>query len=642
VATRRGAISDAGDRDDADRPDDRIDDRTDDRTDDRLESSLIGMAAALDETGGRTIADEPTLETASAVTALAAGTTAPPTTEVDERTAADAAGSRHVVKSAAVITLGTLMGSLLGLVRVETLNVLFYGIASGAFTIALRPIQQVSDLLVGGSVSGALMPTFVDYSAAERRRELRLIYCTVANLVALVMIVAAVGVAVAAPYFVPLETQRFSPEAQQLTVSLVQIASLSLLGLGLYLVGSALLYAMKEVVYPAFATGLYHLGIIVCGVLVLLFALHQAGVPLGAALHPGSSDAGVNLARQQGASGLAIGAALGAAGEFLLLLPGLRRIVRHWRPVLDLRHPAVRQILRLYAPLAAGLLVSVAVQNVDVALTGLTPGGAPENATSIASAVTLIQFPVGLVSAALAFSVLPLLVPAANAGDTASFKRTLILGFRLGLLLMVPAMIGLLVLGVPIVTLLFQHGACDSACTYRNALALGTMAPQLPFIALDQLLIAAYYARKNTIVPMVVGLVGAGVFLLVAAPLAPRIGLPAITWANTLQNTSHAVILFVLLTLTIGDLGMRHLFGGVLRIGVAAAGMAAVCWALLLLLPQLNGRLFASPSLGSALLTLAIAGIGGAVVYFLLAAWLRVAEVRMVGDILRARLSRRR
>lgn len=550
---------------------------------------------------------------------------------------------RRVVKSASIISLGTLLGSVMGFVRSEAINVLFYGDASGAFTLALRPIQQVSDLLVGGSVSGALIPTFVDYSAEEQREELRRIYSTVANLVALVMLAACAIVVVAAPYFVPLETQKFSPDTQRLTVRLVQLAALSLLGLGLYLVGSALLYAMKEVVYPAFAPALYHIGVIAGGVLILLFALHNAGFPLSAALHSSGQESGLmRAARFAGARGLAMGAAVGAFAEFLLLAPAIRRILGHWRPALHLRHPAVRHILRLYAPLATGLIVSVIVQNIDVALTGLTPGGAPENATSIASAVLLIQFPVGLVSSALSLAVFPLLVPAATSGDMDGFKRTLRLGFRLGLLLMIPATVGLLALASPIMVLLFQHGLCGHGCTYRNVLALQTMAGQLPFLVLDQLLIFAYYARKNTVTPTVVGIVGAGIFVLVAAPLAPHIGLPGITWANTVQNSAHAVILFVLLTIAIGDLGMRDLINGGGRILLAGVGMFAVCVGVLHLLPHLSGSLFRLDSSLGALLLLVVAGGVGLVTYFTLVAVLRVEELRTLGTVVRAKLRGRR
>lgn len=553
-----------------------------------------------------------------------------------------ASGHHRIVASAAIITLGNLLSSILGMIRIQTINALFYvGITGGAFVTALRPVQQVSDLLVGGSVSGALIPTFVDYSRPDQRDELRHVYCTVANLVAIMMTVATVGLILAAPYFVPLETSTSGHEGQ-LQVQLVQIAALSLLGLGLYFSGSALLYAMKEVVYPAFATGIYHVGIILCGTLLLLYAVHHAGLPLDALLRHDSTNPALNVAREIGARGLAAGAAIGALGEFLLLLPALRRIVRVWQPVLDLRHPAVRQILRLYAPVVLSLVFSVAAQNLDIALMLRTPGGRYANALSFANTVTLIQFPVGLVAVALSLSVLPSLAAAANANDMSGYKRTLGLGFRLGLLLMIPAMTALLVLARPIMALLFQHGTCGAACTYRNVLALRSNSVQLPFLALDQLLIAAYYARKNTVVPMLVGIASIAVYAVVAIPFAQSIGLPAISFANAMQNTSHAIILFVLLTLSVGNLGARELASGVARIGVAAAGMAGACWGLLALLPRLNPVLFSLDHLAGQLLVVTLVGGVGAVVYLALASVLKVREMQLLGDMVRRKLGRPR
>ena len=163
-----------------------------------------------------------------------------------------------------------------------------------------------------------------------------------------------------------------------------------------------------------------------------------------------------------GAIGLAVGFVIGALGEAVLILPGLRRNRVSLRPTLHMNHPAVRQILRLYLPIAAGLLISVGQQNVELIAQWPAPGDPSRNITALQSATTLMQFPTGLVVAALSFAVLPPLAAAANAGDMAGFKRTLALGFRLGLLLMTPAMVGLIALGTPIVALLFQHGACHT------------------------------------------------------------------------------------------------------------------------------------------------------------------------------------
>ena len=553
----------------------------------------------------------------------------------------EAGAHRRIVSAAALIMAGQLLSSLLGMVRIETINILFYGAASGAFIIALRPIQQISDLLVGGSVSGALIPTFVDYSAPEKRHELRRIYSTVATLVTLLMAVAVAALFFLAPWLATLYLKHASIADQQLTASFIRITAFGLFGLGLYAVGSALLYALKDVVYPAFATFIQHVGVIAIGVIALFIAGAQLGLPVGVIFghHTGGSLAALQTT---GAVGLAAGFVIGAAGEAALILPGLRRARTTWRPALHLRHPAVRQIARLYVPIAAGLLLSLAQQNVELILNGLAPGDANRNITALQSATTLIQFPTGLVVAALSFAVLPPLTAAANANDSAGFKRTLALGFRLGLLLMTPAMVGLIALRTPIVALLFQHGACHTGCTYMNALALQNYAYQLPFLALDQLLIAAFYARKNTITPVVVGVIAIGLWALVAVPFAPTVGMPALAFANATLNSGHAIILFVLLTLSIGNLGVRELWAGLWRIVLSSAVMGAIIWGLLVVLPAWKPAIFTLATLRGQALTVVAVGLPATLVYFALVSLLGVQEVRLLGGIIRSRVGRRR
>lgn len=548
--------------------------------------------------------------------------------------------SRRIVSAAALITLGQLLSSALGMARIETINILFYGAASGAFIIALRPVQQVTDLFAMGAVSGALIPTFVDYAAPERRRELQRIYSTLATLVLLLMALAVVALFVLAPWLATLYLGRAAPADQRLTASFIRITAFGLFGLGLYTVGAALLYALREVVYPAFATFIQHVGVIAVGLAALLVAAARLGAPFGALF---TGQGGVLDALQSaGAVGLGIGFVLGAAGEAALIAPGLRRARAVWRPAFDIRHPAVRQVGRLYAPIAVGLLLSLAQQNAELILNGLAPGDASRNITAMQSATTLVQFPTGLVAAALTFAVLPPLTAAASAGDSAGFKRTLALGFRLGLLLMVPAMVGLIALRTPIVALLFQHGACTIDCTDMNALALQNYAFQLPFLALDQLLIAAFYARKNTLTPVVVGVVSIGLWALVAVPFAPRIGMPALAFASATLNSGHAVILFALLTLALGDLGLRELWGGLWRIALASAVMGALIWGLLAALPLWAPTLFTLDTLPGQALTVAVVGVPAAALYFALISLLGVREARLLADIIRVRLGLRR
>lgn len=523
---------------------------------------------------------------------------------------------RHIAKSATLVMLGNLGSSVMGMVRQIVVAALGVNIA-GPFNSALLPAQTFNDFLVNGSVPGALIPTFNDYSAPEKREELRRLVFTLVNLVIMIMFVAAIIYLVISPWFVEsLLVPGYTGAEKQLALQFSRIIFFSLLALGPFAVLLAALYALKEFGWPAFATVSYHVGIII-----------------------GAVVGGLLGERYLGHLGLAFGVLLGTVGEIALLIPGIRNQRLRYRFVLDLKHPALRRIVKLYIPVALSFLISMGLIFLDQRLASKTPGGGAENYTAMRLATTLIQFPVGLVAAALSFAVLPTLSEHVRAGNTERFKETLLLGFRIGLLLMIPAAAGLIVLRGPIVDLLFQHHNFTHENAVRTAIALQNYAYQLPFVAMDQLLIAAFYARKNTVIPVVVGMVSILGYLAVALPFWSTIGMPALAFANTVQNSLHAVILLVLLRVTIGHLRIRESIPTLLKILVATAAMVAVAWGVQVLLAHIG--LFSLDRLLGQLLTVVIAGGLAVVVYLGGVLLLRVEEVGLVKDALMTKLGRK-
>src|SRR2546426_9903568 len=98
---------------------------------------------------------------------------------------------QHIVKSATLVMLGNLGSSVMGMVRQQVVASFGQGIAS-PFLSAITPAQTFNDFLINGSINGALIPTFNDYAAPEKREELRRLVFTLVNLVLLIMLVSAV------------------------------------------------------------------------------------------------------------------------------------------------------------------------------------------------------------------------------------------------------------------------------------------------------------------------------------------------------------------------------------------------------------------------------------------------------------------
>ncbi|HET8852198.1 MAG TPA: lipid II flippase MurJ, partial [Ktedonobacteraceae bacterium] len=199
---------------------------------------------------------------------------------------------RHIVKSATLVMLGNLGSSSMGMVRQIVVAALGSSVA-GPFTSAISPAQTFNDLLINGSINGALIPTFNDYAAPEKREELRRVVFTIVNLVLIIMAVAAIIFLFIAPWFVAtIQVPGYTAQEKMLTTQFARIIFFSLLALGPFAVLQAALFARKEFGWPAVATASYHVGIIL-----------------------GAIVGGLLGARYNDYLGLAIGVIIGAFGE---------------------------------------------------------------------------------------------------------------------------------------------------------------------------------------------------------------------------------------------------------------------------------------------------------------------------------------
>jgi putative peptidoglycan lipid II flippase len=295
----------------------------------------------------------------------------------------------------------------------------------------------------------------------------------------------------------------------------------------------------------------------------------------------------------------------------------------------DFRHPAVRSVVRLYLPVAAGLTVALGAHVVDINFKSHLPekGGL----ASMQFAIQVVQFPVGLVAAALAFAILPVLSRQAELQNPDAFAGTLSRGMRVSIVLLVPAMVGLLVLATPITALLYQRGQFTPLDTTYTARAVLGYAPQVPFLTLLQLLVYAFYARHNTLVPMLAGVAGVAVYVVMAVTLF-RFSIVGLALADTIAVVVQAFLLGILALRAIGMSVARRLPETIFKAGLAGAAMAAAgALATHLLEPAETG-------LGARLADVAVPGVLGLAAYGLVVAVLRVDEVWELGSMLRRRV----
>ena len=115
--------------------------------------------------------------------------------------------------------------------------------------------------------------------------------------------------------------------------------------------------------------------------------------------------------------------------------------------------------------------------------------------------------------------------------------------------------------------------------------------------------------------------------------------MPALAFANTVQNSMHALILLFLLRRVMGVLHIRTSLPTILKICVAAAAMGLVTWGALVLLGHVS--LFSLQHIRGQLLTMIVAGVLAIAVYVGAVLLLRVEEIHMLKGAIMAKLGKR-
>ena len=393
-----------------------------------------------------------------------------------------------------------------------------------AFRVASIVPTMLYDFLIGGMLSAALVPILSDYARPERRPELVRLVGALLSLAAVTLAALVLILALFAPQVARVLAQgfdSFDPELLPLTTRLLRLIAPVVWFFSMAGLLTAILYALQRFSLPAVATASYNLGIVIAA-------------PL--------------LAGRIGIASLAVGVLAGSMVQFGLMAWDVRRAGLRFS--VQWSHPALARIVRLYLPIAAGLIVAQIQIGLD---RRLASGTGVQSIAWMGNATTLQQLPLGLISVAISLAALPRLSQQFAAGDEGAYRRTLAGGLRMVLVLIAPVLVGLWLLAEPTVRLLFERGQFTPADTAQVVMALRVYLWGALFAAIDFPLIYAFYARNNTLLPALVGVLSALVYGVFALALVEGLGFLGLVWADTAKQASHALVMLALLFWKLGS-----------------------------------------------------------------------------------------
>ncbi len=486
------------------------------------------------------------------------------------------------IQRASLILTGAFVASrILGLLRTSMFAFVFgTGPTSDAYLQAFLIPDLIFNIVAGGALSSAFIPVFTKYMIGEREEKTawRIASSTLNLAIAIMMVLAFIAIIFArqlVPLYNPGPDPRYVKQYAEYLVHLDLIASLTRImllqsiALGAGVVINGVLNARQNFLLPAVGTVMYNVGLIAGLVPGIYFAFHGQR----------NDEVAVYVATW--------GVVIGALLQVGVQIPGLIRVGMHYTPSFDWRHPGVVQIGRQMVPRiinAAMLYLSIFVDRSLILLLVAVVGAAGINGliTQYYQSLQLVLLPLGIFGMAVSTAAFPTLAENVAKGRLDRVRGTILETLRSILFMSIPSSIGLIVLGLPIIQVLLEHGRFSLADAQSTVIPLGFFALGLTGLAAVEILTRSFYAMRDSTTPVIVS-VGQFVFkialsllLINVAVWGPQWGMGALAFSTSLAALLEAVILFWLLHQRVGDLQVRtmSLFAGRVVLASLAMGLA--------------------------------------------------------------------
>lgn len=492
----------------------------------------------------------------------------------------------NIRRATFILTGAFVVSRVFGLLRTSLFAFVFgTGAISDAYLQAFVIPDLIFNIVAGGALSSAFIPVFIKYLEGERDEKTAWHIASAAlNLAIAIMVVLALIAIVFAGQIVPLYNPKTPSLSLQdynthisLITSLARIMLLQAVILGAGVIVNAVLNARQNFLLPAIGTVLYNVGLI-AGLIPGVFM----------AYHGQRND---NIAVYAATWGVVVGAILQVA----IQIPGLFKVGMRYTPTFDWHHPGVIQVGRQMIPRiinAAMLYVSIFVDRYLISFMGVILSAALLNGliTQYYQALQLLLLPLGIFGMAVSTAAFPTLAENVAKNRFDRVRDTILETLRSILFMSVPSSIGLIVLGLPIIQVLLEHGAFNLKDAESTVFPLAGFALGLAGLASVEILTRSFYAMRDSTTPVIVSIgqfifkIALSLLLINLAVWGPQWGTGALAFSTSIAGLLEAGVLLWLLHQRIGGLRLRELSFFIGRILLASLVMGVGILALRFLL----------------------------------------------------------
>jgi putative peptidoglycan lipid II flippase len=463
---------------------------------------------------------------------------------------------KHILKSASIISLITVVSRVLGYVREQRIALLLGTTAAAdAYNLAYRIPNLFRRLVAEGSMTASFIPVFTTYMREKSKEEVwefaNKLFWTLALVVAVITILGMVF----SPVVVHLFAGKNIAETQATELNRIVFPYLFFIALAALAMG--ILNCFHIFGLPAATPVCLNLATI-----LFTFAVFRSYF-------------------KDSATAIVVGVLVGGVLQFLIQVPSLVQRGMKFNFGLSFSHPGIKDVARLMAPRLFGIGIGQINLFIDTrfATAAIMPIG---SLAALNVADRVMELVLGGYAIAVATAILPMMSHQAAAKDYGSLKRTLSFSVRIVAFITIPAALGLMILREPVIRVLFQHGQFAAESTRLTARALLYYAIGLPSLATVKLVVPAYYSTGDTKTPVVVAcfslLINILLNLLFLEVFFKRVqnGGPAL--ATALATFLDFFALLIIFRLRYGSMGMMEVARSFAKISLCAGIMGVACW----------------------------------------------------------------
>lgn len=500
-----------------------------------------------------------------------------------------------IVKYAGSVSVGTTISRIFGYIRDMLVAYLFgAGMFADAFYAAFRIPNLLRRMLGEGSFSAAFIPVFSEYLHTKPKEETQKLINVVFTLLSLTLIIVVVLGVFFSPLLVKIIAYGFTsdPEKMQLTIDLTRLMFPFLLFICLAAMLLALLNTLSSFFIPAIAPA------------NLSFAEIIYILALAPMLSPANQI-----------KGLAISVIFGGMGHFFMQYPVLKQL--GWKLSIDFsfKHPAIKKIVFLMIPSIISISVDQINTFVDTICASFLANG---SITALYYSNRLMQLPLAIFGLAMATVSLPLMSKAVAKKDITEVAQTLNFSIRFSVIALLPAMMGLIAIGLPIIQVLFERGKFDIYASLLTNKALFYYSLGLPAYAISKVLANTFFSFQDTKTPLKIAIINMIIHTILCVVLMFYLDVGGLALATAICAYINAYMLTRCLRKKIGTIGIKTIFNSFIKGFISSAIMGIICYMII----KLN--------FANIFISLPISIVAGIVSFILISKVLKIQEIEIL------------